>query len=169
MNLCKQLSVSRTPLREALKQLIAEGLVEQIPYRGVVVCNPDQASIEQMLELLGALEGFAGEMACLRATPEEIDAIRVLTQQMHETYEKDERLSYYKINQSIHRSIVEFSKNEELIRSHERLNSRLYRIRFLSNRRTDRWHTAIEEHDAILRNLEQREGLKLNKLFCFPL
>ena len=52
----------------------------------------------------------------------------------------------------------------ELIRSHERLNSRLYRIRFLSNRRTDRWHTAIEEHDAILRNLEQREGLKLNKL-----
>ena len=150
--------------REALKQLIAEGLVEQIPYRGVVVCNPDQASIEQMLELLGALEGFAGEMACLRATPEEIDAIRVLTQQMHETYENDERLSYYKINQSIHRSIVEFSKNGELIRSHERLNSRLYRIRFLSNRRTDRWHTAIEEHDAILRNLEQREGLKLNKL-----
>ena len=59
--------------------------MEQIPYRGVVVCNPDQASIEQMLELLGALEGFAGEMACLRATPEEIDAIRVLTQQMHET------------------------------------------------------------------------------------
>lgn len=117
-----------------------------------------------MLELLGALEGFAGEMACLRATPEEIDAIRVLTQQMHETYEKDERLSYYKINQSIHRSIVEFSKNGELIRSHERLNSRLYRIRFLSNRRTDRWHTAIEEHDAILRNLEQSEGLKLNKL-----
>ena len=50
MNLCKQLSVSRTPLREALKQLIAEGLVEQIPYRGLVVCNPDQASIEQMLE-----------------------------------------------------------------------------------------------------------------------
>ena len=94
VNLCKQLWVSRTPLREALKQLIAEGLVEQIPYRGVVVCNPDQASIEQMLELLGALEGFAGEMACLRATPEEIDAIRVLTQQMHETYEKDECLSY---------------------------------------------------------------------------
>ena len=88
----------RQPLREALKQLIAEGLVEQIPYRGVVVCNPDQASIEQMLELLGALEGFAGEMACLRATPEEIDTIRVLTQQMHETYENDERLSYYKIN-----------------------------------------------------------------------
>ena len=76
MNLCKQLSVSLTPLREALKQLIAEGLVEQIPYRGVVVCNPDQASIEQMLELLGALEGFSGEMACLRATQEEIDAIR---------------------------------------------------------------------------------------------
>ena len=47
-----------------------------------------------MLELLGALEGFAGEMGCMRATPEEIDAIRILTQQMHETYEKDERFSY---------------------------------------------------------------------------
>ena len=74
VNLCKQLSVSRTPLREALKQLIAEGLVEQIPYRGVVVCNPDQATIEQMLELCrctrrvcrgnGLLAGNSGRDRC---------------------------------------------------------------------------------------------------------
>ncbi len=164
ISLCEQLSVSRTPLREALKQLIAEGLVEQIPYRGVVVSNPDLSTVEQMLELLGALEGFAGEMACQRSTAEEIEKIRLLTKQMHESYEKEERLPYYKINQSIHRSIVEFSKNEELVQTHERLNSRLYRIRFLSNRRTDRWHTAVEEHDAILRNLEERKGLELSKL-----
>ena len=41
ITLCEQLSVSRKPLQEALKQLIAEGLVEQIPYRGVVVSNPN--------------------------------------------------------------------------------------------------------------------------------
>ena len=65
VNLCKQLSVSRTPLREALKQLIAEGLVEQIPYRGVVVCNPNQASIEQLLELQGHSKGLPGKwLAC---------------------------------------------------------------------------------------------------------
>ena len=104
-----------------------------------------------MLELLGALEGFAGEMACQRSTAEEIEKIRLLTKQMHESYEKEERLPYYKINQSIHRSIVEFSKNEELVQTHERLNSRLYRIRFLSNRQTERWHTVVEENDAILR------------------
>ena len=54
--------------------------------------------------------------------------------------------------------------NEELVQTHERLNSRLYRIRFLSNRRTDRWPTAVEEHDAILRNLEERKGFELSKL-----
>ena len=69
--LCKELSVSRTPLREALKQLIAEGLVEQVPYHGVAVANPDLPSVEQMLELLGALEGFSGELACQRATDNE--------------------------------------------------------------------------------------------------
>ena len=162
--LCKELSVSRTPLREALKQLIAEGLVEQVPYHGVAVANPDLPSVEQMLELLGALEGFSGELACQRATDNEIAEIRKLTVQMREAYDRQKRLPYYKLNQAIHRAIVQFSKNDELIRTHERLNSRLYRIRYLSNRRTDRWHTAVEEHDGILQALAARNGTKLNQL-----
>ena len=89
--LCKELSVSRTPLREALKQLIAEGLVEQVPYHGVAVANPDLPSVEQMLELLGALEGFSGELACQRATDNEIAEIRKLTVQMREAYDRQKQ------------------------------------------------------------------------------
>jgi len=103
-------------------------------------------------------------LACQRATDNEIAEIRKLTVQMREAYDRQKRLPYYKLNQAIHRAIVQFSKNDELIRTHERLNSRLYRIRYLSNRRTDRWHTAVEEHDGILQALAARNGTKLNQL-----
>ncbi len=162
--LCEQLTVSRTPLREALKQLIAEGLVEQIPYRGVVVASHDLDSVERMLELLGALEGFAGELACQRASDEEIAAIRRLTAQMHEQYDQQNRLEYYKTNQEIHHLLIECAQNDELKRTHDQLNARLYRIRYLSNHRTDRWHTAVEEHDSLLEMLEVRDGTTLSRL-----
>jgi DNA-binding GntR family transcriptional regulator len=83
---------------------------------------------------------------------------------MNESYEKEDRLPYHKTNQLIYHSILEISKNEKLIRTFERLNSRLYQIRFLSNRRTDSRLIAVEEDDTVLKKLEERNGFEFNTL-----
>ena len=68
VQLCEQLGVSRTPLREALRTLAAEGLVNQLPNRSMVVAPLDPVDIEHLYRVFGAIEGLAGELACANVT-----------------------------------------------------------------------------------------------------
>ncbi len=154
--LTAHLRISRTPLREALKMLASEGLVQLVPNRGAFVANPSPGEVEEMLEAMGALEAICGELACARATQAELAAIRQTHDRMTKAYERRDRHTYFKLNQEIHLRIARASRNATLQRMHETLNARLYRVRFLSNR-TDRWHTAVEEHEAIADALERRD------------
>ncbi len=154
--LTARLAISRTPLREAIKMLAAEGLIQLVPNRGAFVANPSSEEVEDMLEAMGALEATCGEFACARATDAEIAAIRQTHERMVKAYERRDRRTYFKLNQEIHRRIAQASRNATLQRLHETLNARLYRVRFMSNK-TDRWQSAIEEHEAIADALERRD------------
>ena len=159
--LAERLAVSRTPLREALKGLAAEGLVELSPNRGATVANPEPRAIRDLLEVLGGIEGLAGELAATRAGDAEIAEIRALHHEMLAAYARKDRLAYFKINQAIHGAIVSAAANPALQDVHRRLNARLYRVRYRSNLRDTRWHTAIDEHDSILEALEARDAKRL--------
>jgi DNA-binding GntR family transcriptional regulator len=161
--LTAQLQVSRTPLREAIKMLAAEGLVQLVPNRGAFVADPAPDEVEDMLEAMGALEAMCGELACARATEAEIAAIRRTHERMTKAYERRDRLTYFRLNQEIHHRVAQASRNATLQRLHATLNARLYRVRFMSNK-TDRWHTAVEEHEAIAGALERRDVPAVRRL-----
>ncbi len=161
--LTEHLHVSRTPLREAIKMLAAEGLVQLVPNRGAFVASPSADEVEDMLEAMGALEAVCGELACARATDEEMATIRQTHERMVRAYGRRDRHTYFKLNQEIHGSIAKASRNATLQRLHNALNARLYRVRFMSNK-TDRWESAVEEHEAIARALEQRDVRAVRKL-----
>ena len=163
-SLAEQLKVSRTPLREALKVLATEGLVELSPNRGALVANPSPEEVRDMLQVLGVLEGLAGELACAQATADEIDEIQALHYEMLASFARKDRLEYFKLNQKIHQAIVAASRNVSLIETHARLNARLYRVRFQSNLRNRTWPSAIDEHTAILDALMRRDGATLAAL-----
>src|SRR5438128_1548234 len=74
--LCAQLRVSRTPLREAIKLLAAEGLVDLLPNRGAVAVKLTEADVLNTFELLAMLEGMSGELAARRITDEELAELR---------------------------------------------------------------------------------------------
>ena len=159
-----RIAVSRTPLREALKVLSSEGLVELLPNRGAIVTSPDPAEIADMQLVLAALEGRAGELAAQRATDEEIGEIAATHHEMIAAFHRRDRLAYFKANQFIHRQIVNAARSGALTEHHERLNRRLYRIRFLFNLRNDGWDQAIKEHELILDALQKRDGKLLSAL-----
>ena len=160
-SLAEQLAVSRTPMREALKVLAAEGLVELSPNRGATVAAPGPREVHDLLEVLGGIEALAGELAAVRASEREVAEIRALHHEMLAAYAREDRLAYFKVNQAIHGALAAASGNPALVEVHRRINARLYRVRYRSNLRNTSWHTAIEEHESILAALEARDARRL--------
>lgn len=162
--LAAALEVSRTPLREALQKLAAEGLVELHANRGARVAAPSAEELHDLLQLLAVLEGFAGELAAERATEDEIAEIRALHYEMLAAHARGDRLGYFRHNQAIHLAIVQAARNRPLIEQHGALNARLYRARYVCNQRSGDRDLPIEEHDRILELLAGRDGVALSAL-----
>src|SRR5918912_228552 len=93
--LCEMLKVSRTPLREALKVLAAEGLVELLPNRGARVRPLSERDLEELFDVMAGLESLAGRLACEAITDEEITAIEQLHYQMYGHYLHRDMHSYF--------------------------------------------------------------------------
>ena len=155
------LGVSRTPLREALKFLASEGLIDLVPGRGAVVRTLTPKDVRNMLDVLSALEALAGKLACRNATDEQIAEVRRLHDEMMGFYAARNRLEYYKRNQAIHSAIVRISDNAFLASTHEMIQSRLKRIRFLGNEGPDKWEGAVAEHEDMIAALEARDAERL--------
>jgi len=162
--LCEQLGISRTPLREAIKLLATEGLVDLLPNRGAIVSHIDPARLAETLHVMGALEGLAGELACRHASAERIARIRALHQKMLIRYERGDLEGYFQYNQAIHLEIVEASGNAILANAYRQLNANVRRARYMANLSSERWSEAVREHEAILAALEARDVHQLKRL-----
>ena len=113
LEVAQLLGVSRTPVREAIKVLTAEGLVELLPLRGAIVKAFSAKDARDMLEVIALLETHAGERACL-ADPVRIDAILQMHQEMKVMFEAQERLAYFALNQRIHEALIALADNDTL-------------------------------------------------------
>ncbi|MGH6617990.1 MAG: GntR family transcriptional regulator [Alphaproteobacteria bacterium] len=159
--LCDRFGVSRTPLREALKVLASEGLVELTPNRGARVIPLTEQDAEDMFEVMGTLEGLAGELATQQITDEQIAELKALHYQMALHHTRRELMPYFRLNQEIHRKIFEIGRNKTLISVYRGLAGRIRRPRYLANISLARWAEALKEHEAILAALEARNGQAL--------
>jgi DNA-binding GntR family transcriptional regulator len=158
LELAAQLGVSRTPLREALKVLASEGLVELLPLRGAVVKAFTPQDAQDMLELIAVLEAHAARKAVAIASDEEIDAIADLHARMAECYRRRERPEYFRLNQEIHNGIVAAAHMPIMTTMHTILRNRMRRIRYIGNESPQHWQAAMEEHQAIIDALVARDA-----------
>lgn len=162
--LCERLGISRTPLREAIKLLATEGLVELLPNRGAVVAAIDAARLAEMLQVMGALEALAGELACRHASAARIEEIRALHKKMLAMHARGDLAAYFQYNQAIHLSIVEASGNSVLANTYRQLNANVRRARYMANFSKERWDDAVREHEEILDALANRKVAALKRL-----
>jgi DNA-binding GntR family transcriptional regulator len=153
----KALGVSRTPLREALKVLASEALIELVPGRGAVVKRLTRQDVRDMLDVLVALESMAGLLACRNATDAQIAALRATHDEMMALYAAGNRLEYYWRNQAIHAGLAQLSGNVLLASLHQMIAARLKRIRFIGNEEPAKWAGAVAEHEEMIAALEARD------------
>lgn len=158
LRLCEQLGVSRTPLREALRTLATEGLIDLVPSRGAVVRRLTPDDVFDMLEALKVIEPHAAAIGCRRASDETIAELAAKHARMLEHYSAGERLAYYKLNQDIHSDLVNLAANATLAEMHGRIQARLKRIRFIGHNGPGNWAGAVAEHEAMMAALAARDG-----------
>ncbi|MBR1221854.1 GntR family transcriptional regulator [Bradyrhizobium sp. U87765 SZCCT0131] len=164
--LCEMFGVSRTPLREALKVLASEGLVDLLPNRGARVREFSVSDVTELFDVMGGLEALAGRLACERITEAEFAEIERLHHEMYGAYLKRDMHAYFHANQLIHQAIVAAARNSVLSAAYATYAGRIRRVRYSANlaSKRDRWAEAMREHEAILDALGRRDGSELSEI-----
>jgi DNA-binding GntR family transcriptional regulator len=162
--LAEKLGTSRTPLREAIKFLASEGLVELLPHRGAVVAALKPEKMKEVFVVLGALEALAGDLACRNATEADIAEIRALHYHMLAHHARSELAQYFRYNQQIHIKFMACAGNATLAQVYRGLNAHVKRARYMANLSRERWDKAVKEHEEMLDALVKRDGVRLQTL-----
>lgn len=159
--LCEKLVISRTPLREALKILASEGLIQLMPHRGATVTRMSQQDLDHAFRVIETLEALAGELACERISDAEVAMIAACHAQMLRHYERGERPQYFRLNQEIHGRIVSAAANPPLSEIHQKLSRRIQQARYMPNYSAARWQRAAGDHEDMLKALQARDGERM--------
>jgi DNA-binding GntR family transcriptional regulator len=156
--LCGLLGVSRTLVREALRQLEAEGWVENVPYRGPIVATISADEARQLYEIRAALEGWAAKQCAERATDMDLDELADLVEQLAGAEQRGDVEELLVVLDEFHEKLLQTAGNPMLTTHLHALRSRLLRLRRVSLRQPGRARQTVEEKRALLAAMKKRDG-----------
>ena len=162
--LCERFGISRTPLREAIKILATEGLLELLPNRGARVGSVSEAEIEEIIEVVAGLEATAADLACRVIGDAEIDAIEAKTIVMEKAFQRRDHVAYFTLNREIHEAMMQAARNGTLAGIYGNLSSRIQRMRYTAHKTDEQWQRAVDEHRRMVELLRAREAEALARL-----
>jgi DNA-binding GntR family transcriptional regulator len=162
--LSELLRVSRTPLREAIKLLAAEGLVDLLPNRGAVAVKLTEADILNTFEVLAGLEAMSGEFAAERITEDELTHLRAMHYEMLAAFTRRDLSNYYRLNALIHAAINDAAKNPVLSATYKGINARVQSLRFRTNQNEAKWKRAMQEHELMVQALAAHDAPAMRKV-----
>ena len=163
-DLSDALGVSRTPLREALKQLASEGLVELRLNRSAIVAPLRRDELAELFETVSGIERCAAELAATRMVARDLERLEALQQRIEWHHDRGEMRDYFEINQQIHSAIVGFARNSVLKATHDVLLPRVERARFFALAVQGRWCESVREHQELLAALKAGDAERAGQL-----
>jgi len=163
-DLSDALGVSRTPLREALKQLASEGLVELRLNRSAIVAPLRRDELTELFEALSGIERCAAELAATRMERRDLEQLEALQASIEWHHGRGEMRHYFEINQQIHRAIVGFARNGVLKATHDVLLPRAERARFFGLSVLGRWDESVRDHQEIFAALKACDANRAGQL-----
>jgi DNA-binding GntR family transcriptional regulator len=163
-SLAQAFNVSRTPVREALRQLAAANLIEWRPHQSAIVAKITPSKMVEMFEVMAELEGLCGRLAARRMTPAEHAALISIHKRLRPYLEARDREGYHALNRSFHELIYAGSHNEYLRQQAAALYDRLAPYRAYQLKRRDALRLASEEHQAIIDAIIAGDGDEARRL-----
>jgi DNA-binding GntR family transcriptional regulator len=155
--LAEELNISRTPIREALRELASSGLVRILPQRGIVVSEPSIQDIVEVYQLREQLECFAARLAAERLTPADAAAFKADHAEALAHMRAGRARQAYDASVRLHSRIVELARNSRLMQFIKQLGDQVHRFGLLTLRH-GRAERALQEHGEIIEALVRKDG-----------
>jgi DNA-binding GntR family transcriptional regulator len=156
--LCNELAISRTPLREALKVLTAEGLLTHQPRRGCFVSEITERDLDQIFPVIALLEGRCAYEAANNATDADLDALQQLHERLSRHAQARRISDYYDVNFAIHEAIITLANNRWLGQVIGDLRKLVKLARLQQLHAPGRLEQSLSEHMAVFAALKARDA-----------
>ncbi|MBR5122084.1 MAG: GntR family transcriptional regulator [Anaerotignum sp.] len=157
--LADKLGVSRTPVREALRMLELENLVELVPRKGAQVLDMSEKDITNILEVRSALEGLATSVACKKMSKEDLQQLKNMEVDFEKAVADNDVERFVDIDEDFHDLIFSATENDKLINIFRNLRIQLYRYRMAQAKNNDTsMSTIVAHHRSIIRAIENHDA-----------
>ncbi len=155
--LAEKYGISRTPIREAFRQLESEGYLKVVPRKGAVVTSYTQKDIEEFYAIKSILEGYAAKLACTRLSEKEIDRLQAINDKLSELCDQSDIKQFFKIHNDFHDIFIKSADNEKLREMINLLVTRFQRLRLMSLSQPGRMAISVQEHKKIIAAFRERD------------
>lgn len=159
VKLADMMGVSRTPVREALRRLESEGLVQMIPRRGAVVAHIDEKRMTDVLVVRKALEELAIQIACDNMTRTDIERLKEVTEALELAIDRNNIDKIADLDVKFHDIIFNATDNLRLIQILNNLRDQMFRYRLEYIKVKSEHESVLREHKAIIKALEEHDTI----------
>ena len=166
IQLANKLGVSRTPIREALRKLELEGLVNMVPRKGAEVADITETSLRDVLEVRKALEELSVQLACEKITEEEIEELKRVAERFKDTLDDQDVTKIAEADVAFHDVIYTATDNQKLILLLNNLREQMYRYRVEYLKKEEAYPQLIAEHEELIDNISKRNKEEATRIMC---
>ena len=156
-DLAERFGISRTPIREAFRQLESEGYLTVIPRKGAVVTALSEREVEEFYAIKSILEGYAARLAAKNLTEKDIDRLEAINERLEQLASENDVKTFFKIHNEFHELFIKASGNGKLFDLISQLVMKFNRSRTASLSLPGRMQISVEEHKKLLTAFRSRD------------
>ena len=162
--LAERFGISRTPIREAFRQLESEGYLTVIPRKGAVVTALSERDVEEFYAIKSILEGYAARMAALNLSGKDIERLETINARLEQLAKDGDVKTFFRVHNEFHELFIRAAGNEKLLELIGQLLMKFNRLRMASLSLPGRMEISVNEHKKILDAFKKSDGEKANQL-----
>jgi len=162
--LAERFGISRTPIREAFRQLESEGYLTVIPRKGAVVVSFSEKDVEEFYAIKSILEGYAARRACENLSPRELEKLEAVNVKLLHLADEGDFKHFFKVHNDFHELFIRAADNEKLYDLIMNLVGKFQRLRIASLSLPGRMHISVQEHEKIIEAFRKKDADQAERL-----
>jgi len=163
-DLAERFGISRTPIREAFRQLESEGYLTVIPRKGAVVAALSEQDVQEFYAIKSILEGYAAELAASRLNEKEIDQLVHINEKLKKLAEEGDVKSFFRVHSEFHELFLKAAGNKKLYDLVQQLGLKFNRLRMASLSVEGRMSISVSEHEKLIEAFRKHDGIEAENL-----